>query len=317
MCNVETLKNTLEQYGIAIIPSVLNENECNNMFNEVWSFFEYITSEWETPLKRNDKTTWNQFYKLQPLHSMLIQHWGVGHCQASWNLRQNEKIVDIFARLWNCTKEDLLVSFDGLSFNLPPEDTGKGWNRNNTWYHVDQSYVKSGFECIQSWITAFDVNKGDATLSVYEKSHNYHQECGNNFGITDKLDWYKLNKDQLQFYINKGCKKINIECPKGSLVLWDSRMVHCGIEAQQTRPNPNFRCVVYLCYMPKSKSNKTNLDKKKKAFEELRTTSHWPAKIKLFPKKPRVYGDPNLLLPEVKQIEHPHLSLLGLKLAGL
>jgi hypothetical protein len=51
---------------------------------------------------------------------MLIQHWGVGHTQACWDVRQNIKIVEIFAYFWGCYPNDLLVSFDALSFNLPP-----------------------------------------------------------------------------------------------------------------------------------------------------------------------------------------------------
>jgi len=67
---------------------------------------------------------------------MLIQHWNIGHMQSVWNIRQNKNIVDIFSTLWNCTNEELLVSFDGISFNLPPEVMKRGWNRNNTWYHT-------------------------------------------------------------------------------------------------------------------------------------------------------------------------------------
>jgi len=36
------------------------------------------------------------------------------------------KIVKIFAEIWGCTPEELLVSFDGFSFGLPPEETKKG-----------------------------------------------------------------------------------------------------------------------------------------------------------------------------------------------
>jgi hypothetical protein len=30
ICTKETLKQTIENYGVAIIPSVLDENECDN-----------------------------------------------------------------------------------------------------------------------------------------------------------------------------------------------------------------------------------------------------------------------------------------------
>ena len=161
--NIDNVKEILDQYGVAIIPNVINKNERIEMQNGVWDFFEHITKNWKNPIQRRNFNSWNEIYKLYPAHSMLIQYFKIGHCQASWNLRQNEKIANIFAKIWNVDKEELLVSFDGLSFGLPPEQTNKGWFRGNTWYHTDQSYTNSEFQCVQSWITARDVKRGDAT----------------------------------------------------------------------------------------------------------------------------------------------------------
>lgn len=313
VCTKETLKATIDLYGVAVIPSVLNEDECLKMVSEVWDFFEHISNSWETPINRNNKESWSGFYKLFPLHSMLIQHWNIGHSQASWNVRQNIKIVEIFAHFWGCSVEELLVSFDGLSFNLPPEVTKRGWNRGNTWYHTDQSFTTNDFKCIQSFVTGLDINENDATLSFLEGSNKYHTDFKDEFNVTDKADWYKLTKEQEEFYYNRGCHIKNIKCPKGSLVFWDSRTIHCGIEANKARSMPNIRAVIYLCYMPRSQCNEANLRKKQKAFNELRTTSHYPCKIKLFSKDPRTYGNP---LPDITQIEAPNLTELGRKLAG-
>jgi len=313
-CTKETLKDTIDKYGVAVIPSVINEEECQLMIDGIWDFFEHITQNWETPLDRKNKDTWREFYKLFPLHSMLIQHWGVGQTQASWDLRQNIKIVEIFSHFWGCSVEELLVSFDALSLNLPPEVTKRGWNRGNTWYHTDQSFTTSGFKCIQSFITGLDINEYDATLSVMESSNRYHEEFKDTFGITNKTDWYKLTKEEQQFYTDKGCDIRNIKCPKGSLVFWDSRTIHCGIEADKKREIPNIRLVIYLCYMPRKDCNNANLKKKQKAFNERRTTNHYPCKIKLFPKTPRTYGNdlPVITLPN----EELMLTELGKKLAG-
>ena len=313
ICDKETLEFTLKNYGVAIIPNVLDENECKLMVNGIWDFLEYITQEWPIPLNRHDEKTWIKFYKLYPLHSMLLQYWGVGHAQISWNIRQNLKIVEIFAHFWKCSVNDLLVSFDGLSFNLPPEITKRGWNKNNTWYHTDQSFTTPEFKCIQSLITGIDINDGDATLSILEGSNKYHNNFKEKFNVTNKKDWYKLNKEEEQFYIDKGCSYKNIKCPKGSLVFWDSRTIHCGIEASKGRLIPNFRAVIYLCYMPRSLSSKAQLKKKQKAFNELRTTSHYPCKIKLFGKLPYTHGED---IPQVKPTITPELNDLGKKLAG-
>jgi len=313
----DNLKATLERYGVAIIPNVLNEQECKDMVSGQWDFFEHISQNWEKPINRNDKKTWSGFYTLFPSHSMLFQHWGVGHAQVSWDLRQNPKIVDIFAKFWEVEPEELLVSFDGFSFNPPPEETNRGWNRNNTWYHTDQRYAINDFQCMQSWVTGLDVEDGDATLAFYEGSHTLHEEFADSFDIMESekanADWYKLNRDEEEFYRLEGCEQKKIKCPKGSLVFWDSRTIHCGAEALKTRKNKKFRSVVYLCYKSRSLATEANLKKKKKAFNELRTMNHWPVRGKLFGKNPRTYGNP---LPETLQVTPPTLTPLGMKLAG-
>ena len=301
VCTKETLKQTIDQYGVAVILNVLNEDECTNMVKQIWDFFEHISQTWETPINRNDQTTWRSFYKLYPLHSMLIQHWNVGHAEASWNLRQNINIINIFAYFWGCSPQELLVSFDGLSFNLPPEITKKGWNiPKNTVHHTDQSFTTNDFKCIQSFVTGLDINEYDATFSFMEGSNKYHQEFATHFNITNKDDWYKLTHQEEQFYLERGCEYKKIKCPKGSMVFWDSRTIHCGVEASKLRKAQNIRMVVYLCFMPRNLSNEANLKKKQKAFNELRTTTHNPCKIKLFSKTPRTYGGE---VPEITQIE--------------
>ena len=313
ICTKESLQHTIELYGVAIIPGVLDDNECEAMVSGIWGFFENITKDWAIPLNRSNKDTWREFYKLYPMHSMLIQHWGVGHMQAAWNVRQNIKIVEIFAYFWGCTVNDLLVSFDGMSFNLPPEITKRGWNKGNTWYHTDQSFTTNEFKCIQSFITGLDINEHDATLSFLEGSNKYHHEFKDTYNVTDKANWYKLNTEQQAFYHTKGCMIKNIKCPKGSLVFWDSRTIHCGIEASRQRSIANIRAVIYLCYMPRNICDATNIKKKQKAFSELRATTHYPCKIKLFPKLPRTYGG---TIPTITQVEKPILNELGIKLAG-
>lgn len=310
----ENLKKTLDKYGVAIIENVLDEAEIDAMRVGMWDYLEHITQKFSKPISRDDKDSWKEYSKLYPKHSMLLQNWGIGHAQFIWDLRQNEKIVDIFANLWNCENKDLLVSFDGASFHFPPEITHKGWYRGNLWYHTDQSYTRNGFECVQSWVTAYDVNEDDATLAFIEGSHKYHADFAKSYDITDKSDWYKHTEDELEFYLqDKGCKEGRITCKAGSMAFWDSRTIHCGTEPVKTRHNSNTRNVAYICMMPRQTSTNALIKKKQKAFTDLRTTNHWANKPKLFPKIPRTYGGP---VPDVADIEEPLLSKLGLKLAG-
>jgi ectoine hydroxylase-related dioxygenase (phytanoyl-CoA dioxygenase family) len=306
------LKETIDKYGVAIIPNVLNEEELVSMRTGMWDYLEGVTRVFDIPMDRNNPKTWVEYLKMYPKHSMLLQNYSVGHSQFVWDIRQNPNVVDIFSKLWETEPEDLLTSFDGVSFHFPPEETNRGWYR-NTWYHTDQSYLRPDFECVQSWVTAYDVDEGDATLAFMEKSNVHHEEFQKTFSIQDKSDWYKHTSEEQSFYEEKGCEEKRIKCSAGSMVFWDSRTIHCGTEAVKKRDEQKIRNVVYVCMTPRNLATDAFLRKKQKAFNELRMTSHWPHKPKLFAVNPRTYGGP---LPCVTPINSPKLSELGLKVAG-
>lgn len=325
-CTSETLKETLEKYGVAIIPSIINQEECIKMRDGMWSSIEHITQHFNTSvfkenveiwkaipvIKRDDVESWKSYAQLYPLHSMLLQRYTLSHAQYYWDLRQNTDIINPFATLWSVKPEELLVSFDGLSLHLPHEKTKKGYFRNNNWMHVDQSYTRNKFECVQSFLTANPIRQGDATLSFLEGSHRLHKKVAKKFKITEKKDWYKLNEQEYNYYLKK-CERKCIKCPAGSLVFWDSRLVHMGQESLKERKVENERCIIYLCYTPRSLATKANLKKKVKAFEDLRTTSHWPHKPILFSVNPRTYGKE---MPKIQSVDKPVLNELGKKLVG-
>ncbi len=301
----------LDTHGVAVIPNVLTQEECINYRNRIWTELKHVTQD---RFDINNENTWREFYKFYPLHSMLLQHFSLGHMQPVWDIRSHNKVCKSFEKLWNTDKNDLLVSFDGLSIHLPPEKTNKGWFHNE-WYHTDQSSHKIGKHCIQGMVNLYDVNDNDATLSILEKSHNYHQSFFEDNNIDNKSDWYKLkNDDEKKYFINKGCKQYAVKAKAGSLILWDSRTFHCGKECNKDRENENFRMVIYVCMMPRNTvTDPKALIKKRKAFENLRITSHWANQCFLFPKTPRTYGGE---LPVFNAIHQPVLTDLGKRLAG-
>lgn len=296
----ENIKTTIEKYGVAICP-ILNAEECDEMINNKWNLLEYLTKDFEIPINRNDKSTYKQILELFPNHKMLLQHWKVGHSELVWKVRQNPKVKDVFSKIWNT--DDLIVSFDGASIYILDKPT----RNQNSWFHVDQSYNRNSFECIQSWINAYDTNEGDATLVILENSHKYHSEFQKTFEISDKKDWFKIqNKEQYDFYINNNCLEKKIKCPRGYGVFWDSRLVHYGNPVEKTSPdNFNFRCVVYICMTPRNFASKKELEKRKKVFSELRMTSHWPHKVRLFPKIPQTYGK------KIKEISNIDMDMVS------
>ena len=309
--DLKGLKDTLLRYGVAVIPNVLNAGELEHMRAGCWDVLETITQKFSQPIQRNDQKSWSSFYQLMPIHSMLLQHYGVGHAQFVWDVRQNPRVHQVFSDIWQTP--ELLVSYDGLSVHLPPEVTGRGWYLGNNWLHTDQSYTRNDFECVQGFVTGYDINEGDASLTILEGSHQIHIDVAKEFKITDTADWYKLNEEQLKYYKSRGCDQKVVKCRAGSLVLWDSRTIHAGREPERTRSAPNFRLVVYVCMTPKKWCRPDRLKRHIEIFEQGRMTTHWPHKPKMFGLNPRTYGRP---MPTTCPLPSPILSPSGRQLVG-
>jgi hypothetical protein len=309
--DIDNVQKTLDKFGVAVIPNILNEKEIKNMQKGMWNILETLSEDFDVPIRKNDTSTWAEFYKLLPMHGMLLQYYSIGHHQSIWDVRQNPKVVEVFSELWK--DDDLTTSFDGCAISLPHEITKRGYFRNNKWFHCDQSFTRNDKECYQAFVSAFDIDEGDATLSVLEGSHLHHSDCATKFKLTDKDDWHVISDEEMAFYKDKGCSELDIKCPAGSIVIWDSRTIHYGKSAIKDRKKANYRFVTYICMTPKKWCNSKNLVKKRKAFDDMRLTTHWPHRVTLFPKNPRTYG---VVMPTIGKIKKPKLTKLGLSLAG-
>jgi hypothetical protein len=315
-------KETVQKYGAAILPGVLSPADCEAMKDGSWAYLEQVSAQFQpTPIRRDQPETYTQMQHLWPMHSMLLKFFGIGHASFMWALRQHPNVVAAFSRIWKDTKaENLLCSFDGASLQPAPPPKGRsGWFHAFGW-HTDQNYMRSNqFECIQSWVTAYDVREGDATLAFLENSHLYHAEFAQVFATDVKKegakdDWFKLEAHHVKWYMEeKKCQPRCIQCAAGSMVFWDSRTIHCGIPPSKDRAQPNARCVAYLCMTPRLLCTDAMLKKRIQAFEALRTTSHWPHRLKMNAKTPRTYGKS---LQTMTPVAAPSLQSIGRRLVG-
>lgn len=281
---------TLEKDGVQVVKDVLTEAELNHLRCEMWEWLNLKTRHCSKPVVKGATGTYVSLFELFPKHGMLFQHWDFGHNPLSWYLRQHSKVINEFKKIWKT--DDLLTSFDGISVSLPCEVTKRGWHRGKEWFHTDQCYKRDSFECVQGFVNIFDVNYGDATLRVLRGSHKLHSEFQSKFKIADSSDWHMLNEEEKKFYIDRlgTGNDICVKAPAGSLVLWDSRTIHQGMEPLKARLNQNIRCVPYICMTPASLATQAQLKNRIKYFEARRTCNHWPHKIKPFAKVPRSFG---------------------------
>jgi hypothetical protein len=315
--DMKDMKIKLQTLGVCVVPDVLSAEECHAVSRGVWGWLREKTSTYAKPMRKNDLSTWSQFFDFTPKHSMLLQNWGVGHAPFVWSVRTNPRVMDVFAHLWNVPPRDLLTSFDGVSLHFPHEVTGRGFYRGNTWLHTDQSYQRTGFECVQSWVTARPVREGDATLAFIPRSHLLHREFASRFGEGTSDDWVKLTAEQQAWYVEQTGSPVHfIKCPRGSMVLWDSRTIHSGSEALRTRPRPNLRQVVYVCMTPRTLCSPKMLEKRIRAFKAGRMTSHWPHRVRVFAEMPRTYGKKVLISFHPQMHEPQKMSGISRRLIG-
>ena len=266
---MDKIKKDLQEKGYAIVENILSEEEIKEYTNEF--------HKWKTSVPKLDF-----FHKLGNPHCIYKYH-QVGHQRHAWLVRTNKKVQDVFKSIWNTN--DLVVSFDGccyMSKNLKKKD--------NCWTHIDQGVKKQGLHCYQGFV-ALTSNK-ERTLLVYEGSHKLHNDYFKEMKITKHVDWNLIDQGYLKKIENK--KRI-LEVPAGSLVLWDSRTFH---QNRYGKPNSEERLIQYVSFLPKDnkKNSKSMQEKRRRYFNDKRTTSHWAYPIKVNGLQTKHYGNEKLII---------------------
>ena len=335
----------LEELGYCVIPQVLSDTEAKLLYQRVWH--EFIEKAWPN-CKMDDTSNWKEAF---PMHNKMGIFAGpAGQTQVMWDLRQDPRIVNVFAQIWNTN--DLIVSMDGLSFQCPPE-IREGYVE--PWPHVDQpvlrrqdnvapinsppidfvseSLLKTQPFIIQGQFLFEDSCEGDGGFYCIPKSHLRFNEFAPQLEILSEMEMPtdEKRKARQQFLDeffgnstnesgNSYCKK-HVTAPRGSLILWDSRTIHWNQHASKDRPysdNPKVRMVGYLCYVPKTRLTDEGRALRKQAFETGVSTTHNPA-------SPELRSNKGHLSPEFERyLEDPHytqptinLTPLGESLLGI
>jgi hypothetical protein len=271
---------SLKINGYVIIPNLLTTEEINIAKNKFYK--------WQQTIPNHDK-----------LHSTIDPH-GIykfheaGQQEHAWYLRTRKSIIDVFKKIWDT--DELTVSFDGSCY-IPKECTKK----DKCWTHTDQAPNSLGVQCYQSYVSL--TKNSERSTIFYKNSHHTHQEYFKTRNITGAKNWQLIDPAHLEEI--KNTKNI-MDVNPGDLVIWDSRTFH---QNRYGLPNSEERIVQYLCYLPKShiKNTKTQSDKRRKYFNERRTTSHWPFPIHVNGLQARTFGDISKIIDYSKLVK-PNLD---------
>lgn len=335
----------LEELGYCVIPQLLSSTEAEQLTERVWH--EFIERAWPD-CRMEDRTSWKETF---PIHNPYgIFSGPAGQIQVMWDLRQDPRIVNIFAQIWNT--DDLIVNMDGLSFMCPPE-IREGYVE--PWPHVDQailrrqdtvthnntpppnfvseSLLKTEPYTIQGQFLFEESSEGDGGFYCIPKSHLRFTEFAPQLQAINalKMSEEETNRAKKQFLYAffDSCmdecgdryEMKQITAPRGSLILWDSRTVHWNQHADKGRPyrvNPRVRMVGYLSYVPKARLTDAGRVLRREAFERGVSTGHNPAYPELKYTKDHIHKEFERYLEDVNYIQPEiYLTPLGESLLGI
>ena len=211
-----------------------------------------------------------------PTHGVFKFH-EAGHTALAWFVRTRPFVRHVFESLWST--QDLITSFDGFCYM--PADLNR---RNSNWLHVDQPPNDPAHRCVQA-LVSFTDNK---SFLVAQKSHLLFEKYMASHELSHGKAWQKVPElyDQA----------IQVKVKAGDMILWDSRTAHQNLYTHEPR------LAQYVCMLPRSRASPLQLKKRRKYFEEKRTTSHWPTPIRVNSLQPQVYGNASKLIDYSKLI---------------
>jgi len=280
----------LDTHGYVVVKEVASPDEVARALDLLWDHLQGAAG-WS----REDPGTWTDesFTKLGDQFTGILHSSGIGNSDYLWYLRTRPRVKEAFAAIWGT--DDLITSFDGANV-FRPWHLGHGAATVGGWIHVDQGKLKRGRQAVQGLVAVTDQTPGTGGLVVVPGSHHHHDEFVEAQGGSRDFVFVDQTAPGVA-----GVTMRLVVCRAGDLVLWDSRTVHCNspaigepgadpgwaagtvtpsCEARAPAPEPAppglLRAVGYVCMTPRSKASEEILCARRRAYEERRTTSHWP-----------------------------------------
>ena len=163
-----------------------------------------------------------------------------GHTSFMNSIRSHPKVKAEFAKLWGCKPEELISSYDTYGYMR------KGDAKTELWPHRDEPLSRRK-RCYQGFVQLTDnINEGLVIWPNSDKNKIDPQEVDHKDGVLVKVK-------------------------AGTLVIWDSKTVHCNINNGERD-----RIVMYVCMVPKYMLSKKAI-KTLELCEKMKiTTNHTP-----------------------------------------
>jgi len=269
-----TIRSKLVEHGVCLVTGVLTPEECK-LLEQVWSN-DLVSVLDDAPktgefddiiahLRRGDLTAWPAEWSTILGRKNMASQRGAPHGGFAWTARLNPTVRHIFASLFEVSEEDLCVGLDLPFWSAANSPSAK---QNVEWLHVDQNHCTGmTWQCAQGvlYVWASDHDACSTTV-VWPGSHSavYDSMMADPSAIAKGSNpggqSVKINeledpdrRDSLLAAALAGSRRV--PCPAGSLLLWDSRIVHQGWAGGPRLAQP-------VCWEPRSRRDPGALARK-------------------------------------------------------
>lgn len=310
-------------HGYLVKPNIVPESVCGHAQDA----FESALRRVDPSFSRDPET--GEVRCRTPKHTHGIQELGaLAHLPCVKDIRLHPNVAAVWHSLLR--EEDISSSWDRVSYlpsraarprekPWPHTDVGpEYWRRKDVGNFASiQSYVQVSRSSVSEPSVLPDPGKDNSPcLVVWEFSHlahaRYFEERGiaklkrTNWHVYDPetiAAWEKDGKEYLEpaaverWFSDRSTvpfRRLEIRVPRGGMVFWFSATAHQSTPGHgpALRGSIFERFVIYCCYAPRSLVTKKDAENFRKAIEQRRATSHWPAcgHLTLFPRLPHLYS---------------------------
>lgn len=229
----------LEEQGFCVIADVLD----TDTREAVWKTF---ASEWTTVspcFDWHDRDTWVHANCPMMWNKGMTYASGLAHSDAHWTLRTHPTVRSVWTAIHGTP--DLVTSYDGGSLFFDPSQ------KPTSWLHTDQHQSDDTLS-IQGAYNLLPTNELSAGFVIVPGSHLTHRHlepprAGSNFRQIPDDDPHRTSA-------------VKLLIPANTLVLWNSKTVHCNTGMHTSLGRDFNRLTFYLCYFPKALRSDTVLE---------------------------------------------------------
>lgn len=257
--DIVSIREELKMNGCVVIKNVLSKEDVKITKQYVYDWLN------ENGIDVHDPSTWHFFSKdyfhmSHSIHGMMAD----GPCmfiKPVLYAKLQSGLINFMSRFYNLSSRELAIEHGGLFFRFPPElhhvknEPFNGFRHSkDEWFHTDMGCLQPGKE-FRSTIIIEDCNyESDHTFTFLSKSHLCHDEfILQNKHIQEGL--YQLNKNEVEWFQDRGCERARACAPAGSLILWHPKTIHATENPSIGRKHIRERIIIYGSLIPRQSCN--------------------------------------------------------------